>query len=178
MKPKITALIAINSQNIAKYHLICKNSGVTHWINLINSNQIRNHIRKNGPTQVCLVEERIGPESGINLVQELANAGCENIIFFSKKPDLVSLNQILKKEIRAIVFKEKITTPQRNWSLTKSEKILVQNLSLGMSVHEVALHLKISVSTTKSLLQNVRKKSGIHERSLIVAQALRDGVIG
>jgi hypothetical protein len=97
LKPKITALIAINSQDISKYHLICKNSGVTHWINLVNSNQIRNHIRKNGPTQVCLIDERIGPEYGINLVQELANAGSENIILFSKKPDLVRLNQILKK---------------------------------------------------------------------------------
>lgn len=178
MKPKITALIAINSQDISKYHLICKNSGVTHWINLVNSNQIRNHIRKNGPTQVCLVDERIGPESGINLVQELANAGSENIILFSKKPDLVSLNQILKKEIRAIVFKEKITIPKKNWNLTKSEKTVVQDLSLGMSMQAIALHLKISVSTTKSLLRNVRKKSGIHDRSLIVAQALRDGVIG
>jgi DNA-binding CsgD family transcriptional regulator len=178
LKTKITALIAINSQDISKYHLICKNSGVTHWINLVNSNQIRNHIRKNGPTQVCLVDERIGPESGINLVQELANAGSENIIFFSKKLDLVSLNQILRKEIRVIVFKEKITIPKKNWNLTKSEKTLVQDLSLGMSMHAIALHLKISVSTTKSLLRNVRKKGGIHDRSLIVAHALRDGVIG
>ena len=178
MKPKITALIAINSQDISKYHLICKNSGVTHWINLVNSNQIRNHIRKNGPTQVCLVDEQIGLESGINLVQELANAGSKNIILFSKKLDLVSLNQILKKDIRAIVFKEKITIPKKTWNLSKSEKTLVQDLSLGMSIQAIALHLKMSVSTTKLLLRNVRKKSGIHDRSLIVAQALRDGVIG
>jgi len=178
LKPKITALIAINSKDISKYHLICKNSGVTHWINLVNSNQIRNHIRKNGPTQVCLVDEQIGLESGINLVQELANAGSKNIILFSKKPDLVSLNQILKKDIRAIVFKEKITIPKKTWNLSKSEKTLVQDLSLGMSIQAIALHLKMSVSTTKFLLRNVRKKSGIHDRSLIVAQALREGVIG
>jgi DNA-binding NarL/FixJ family response regulator len=84
----------------------------------------------------------------------------------------------LKKEIRAIVFKEKITIPKKNWNLTKSEKTVVQDLSLGMRMQAIALHLKISVSTTKSLLRNVRKKSGIHDRSLIVAQALRDGVIG
>lgn len=178
MKPKITALIAINSQDISKYHLICKNSGVTHWINLVNSNHIRNHIRKNGPTQVCLIEEKIGAEDGVTLFQELANAGSENIILFSKKPDLARLNQILKKDIRAIIFKEQLAIPKSNWNLTKLEKLLVQDLSLGMSLQVVALHLKISGSKTKSLLRNIRKKSGIYDRSLIVAQALRDGVIG
>ena len=178
MKPKITALIAINSKNISKYHLICKTSGVTHWINIVNSNQIRNHFRKNGPPQVCLIDERVGPEYGINLAQELASAGCENIILFSEKPDLASLHQILKRDIRVIVFKEKNVVAKRIWNLTKTEKSLVQKLSLGMSIQAISLDLKKSVSTTKSLLRNVRKKSGIHDRSLIVAQALRDGVIG
>jgi DNA-binding NarL/FixJ family response regulator len=178
LKPKITALIAINSQHISKYHLICKNSGVTHWVNLVNSNQIRNHFRKNGPPQICLIDERIGPEYGINFAQELASAGCENIVLFSEKPDLSRLIKILKKNIKAIVFKEKDFVSKKIWNLTKSEKALIQKLSLGMSMQSIALELKISVSTTKSLLQNVRQKSGIYDRSLIVAQALRDGVIG
>lgn len=178
MKPKITALIAINAQDISKYHLICKNSGVTHWVNLVNSLQIRNHFRKNGPTQICLIDERIGPENGINLTQELVNAGCENIVFFCEKPDFTRLIQILKKGVRAIVFKEKNYVLKKVWNLTKSEKALIQKLSLGLSMQLIALDLKISVSTTKLLLQNVRQKSGIYDRSLIVAQALRDGVIG
>ena len=178
MKPKITALIAINSQNISNYHLICKNSGVTHWLNIVNSNQIRNHFRKNGPTQVCLIDERVGQECGINLAQELANAGSENIILFAEKTDINKLHQIIKKKIRVVIFKEKLQVPKKNWNLTKLEVTLVQKLSLGMSLEAIALDLKISRSLVKSILGIVRKKTKIHDRSLIVAQALRDGVIG
>ena len=89
MKTKLTALIAYHDKNIDQYLKVCKEIGVTHWIHLFTGNQIRSHFRKYGSPKIALISERIGAEYGVNLAQELKNAGCDNIVLFIPKKDPV-----------------------------------------------------------------------------------------
>lgn len=178
MKTNLTALIADHNQNIGKYLKVCKEIGVTHWIHLLTGNQIRSHFRKYGPPKVALISERIGAEYGINLAQELKNAGCDNIVLFISKKDPVSLKQIIRKKTRALIFKSENRIQAPNWKLSNKEIILLQLLANGKDVTLIAESFKLTVSKVKSLLANIRKKTGIHDRAALVTTALRAGVIG
>ena len=99
MKTNLTALIADHDQNIDKYLKVCKEIGVTHWIHLLTGNQIRSHFRKYGPPKVALISERIGAEYGINLANEIKNAGSDNIVLFTSKKDPVRTKQIISNKV-------------------------------------------------------------------------------
>ena len=68
-------MISDSPQNKSLLLQICKNIGVTHWVNPLNTNAIRTHFRKHGPTNIALLDERIGTEWGVNIAQELKQAG-------------------------------------------------------------------------------------------------------
>lgn len=178
MKTNLTALIADHDKNIDQYLKVFKEIGVTHWIHLFTGNQIRSHFRKYGSPKIALISERIGAEYGINLAQELKNAGCENIVLFISKKDTVSVKQIIANKTRTLVFKTKNTKQIPNWKLTRKEIKLLQLLSNGKDITLIAESFKVSVSRVKSMLADIRKKTGIHDRAAIVTSALRAGVIG
>ena len=178
MKNNLTALIADHEQNIDNYLKVCKEIGVTHWIHLFNANQIRTHFRKHGPSKIALISERIGAEYGANLADELKNAGCNNIVLFIRKKDPVSIKQIISKKTRVLIFKSNTTTNIPSWKLTRKEIKLLQLLSIGKDISLIAKLFKVSVSKVKSMLANIRKKTGIHDRAALVTTALRAGVIG
>jgi DNA-binding NarL/FixJ family response regulator len=178
LKTNLTALIADHNQNIDKYLKVCKEIGVTHWIHLLTGNQIRSHFRKYGPPKVALISERIGGEYGINLAQELKNASCDNIVLFMSKKDPVRTKQIISKKTRALIFKSENPIQTPNWKLTSKEFKLIQLLANGKDVTQISESLKLPVSRVKSILANIRKKTGIHDRAALVTTALRAGVIG
>jgi DNA-binding NarL/FixJ family response regulator len=178
LKTNLTALIADHNQNIDKYLKVCKEIGVTHWIRLLTGNQIRSHFRKYGPPKIVLVSERIGAEYGINFAQELKNARCDNIVLFTSKKDPVRAKQIISKKTRALIFKSENPIQTPNWNLTSKEIKLIQLLANGKDVTQISESLKLPVSRVKSILANIRKKTGIHDRAALVTTALRAGVIG
>lgn len=178
MKTNLTALIAYHDKNIDQYLKVCKEIGVTHWIHLFTGNQIRSHFRKSGSPKIALVSERIGAEYGVNLAQELKNAGCDNIVLFISRKDPVSIKQIIAKKTRALIFKTKNTRQMPNWKLTRKEIKLLQLLSNGKDITLIAQSLKVPVSRVKNMLADIRKKTGIHDRAALVTTALRAGVIG
>ncbi len=178
MKTNLTALIASNDKNIDKYLKVCKEIGVTHWIHLLTGNQIRSHFRKYGSPKIALISERIGTEYGINLAQELKNSGCENIVLFIFKKDPVSIKQIITKKTRALIFQTEKIRQIPNWKLTPKEIKLLQLLANGKDVALISKTFQIPVSRVKSILANIRKKTGIHDRAALVTTALRAGVIG
>jgi DNA-binding CsgD family transcriptional regulator len=178
LKTNLTALIADHDKNINQYLKVCKEIGVTHWIHLFTGNQIRSHFRKYGSPKIALISERIGAEYGINLAQELDNSGCDNIVLFISKKDPVSIKQIITKKTRALIFKTKNTRQMPNWKLTRKEIKLLQLLANGKDVALTAKTFQIPVSRVKSILTNIRKKTGIHDRAALVTTALRAGVIG
>lgn len=178
MKNNLTALIAAHEQNIDNYLKVCKDIGVTHWIHLFNGNQIRTHFRKYGPPKITLISERIGAEYGIHLADELKNAGCDNIVLFMRKKDPVSIKQIISKKTKVLIFKSNNTTQILNWTLTRQEIKLLQLLSNGMDLSLIAKSFKVPISKVKSMMANIRKKTGIYDRAALVTTALRAGVIG
>ena len=178
MKTNLTALIADHNQNIGKYLKVCKEIGVTHWIHLLTGNEIRSHFRKYGPPKISLISERIGAEYGINLAQELKNAGSDNIVLFTRKKDPVRTKQIISKKTRALIFKSENPIQIPNWKLTSKEIKLLQLLANGKDITQISESLKVTVSRVKSILANIRKKTGIHDRAALVTTALRAGVIG
>ena len=178
MKTKLTALIANHDKNIDQCLKVCKEIDVTHWIHLFTGNQIRSHFRKYSSPKIALISERIGAEYGVNLAQELANAGCENIVLFISKKDLLSVKQIITKKTRALIFKTKNTSQIPNWKLSQKEIKLLQLLANGKDVILIAKTFKLPVSRVKSMLSDIRNKTGIHDRAALVTTALRAGVIG
>ena len=120
MKTNLTALIADHDKNIDQYLKVCKEIGVTHWIHLFTGNQIRSHFRKYGSPKIALISERIGAEYGVNLAQELKNAGCDKIVLFISKKDPISIKQIITKKTRALVFKSKNASQKPNQIITTS----------------------------------------------------------
>lgn len=178
MKPNLTALIASNDKNIDQHLKVCREIGVTHWINLLTGNQIRSHFRKHGPPKIALVSERVGAEYGVNLTQELKNAGCDNIVLFMFKKDPVSVKQIISRKTRVLFFKTQKSIHLTNWKLTRKEINLLQLLANGKDITLISVSLKIPVSRVKSILANIRKKTGIYDRAALVTTALRAGVIG
>ena len=178
MKNFLSALISDSTQNKSLLLQICKNIGVTHWVNPLNTNAIRTHFRKHGPTNIALLDERIGTEWGVNLAQELKQTGCKNIVLFINKTNSTFLTQVIQKGNRGFVFKKKIKQTYPNWKLTKREIRILQSLSLGKNLNEIASSLHVSVSQVKKDLCTIRKKTKIYDRAEIVATALRAGVIG
>ena len=178
MKNNLTALIADHNENIDNYLKICKEIGVTHWIHLFTGNEIRSHFRKYGPPKITLTAERIGVEYGINLANELKNAGCDNIVLFMSKKDPIRTKQIIGKKTRALIFKSENRTQIPNWKLTRKEIKLLQLLANGKDISLIAESFKAPVSKVKSILANIRKKTGIYDRAALVTTALRAGVIG
>jgi DNA-binding CsgD family transcriptional regulator len=178
LKTKLTALIADHNKNIDNYLKVCKAIGVTHWIHLLAGNEIRSHFRKYGPPKITLISERIGVEYGINLANESKNAGCDNVVLFITKKDPVSVKQIISKKTRALIFKSENRTQNLNWKLTHKEIKLLQLLSNGKDITLIAESFKVPVSRVKSMMANIRKKAGIHDRAALVTTALRAGVIG
>ncbi|GDX17195.1 hypothetical protein LBMAG05_04910 [Actinomycetes bacterium] len=178
MKTNLTALIADHNQNIDKYLKVCMEIGVTHWIHLLTGNEIRTHFRKYGPPRISLISERISAEYGINLAQELKHAGCDNIVLFMSKKDSVSTKQIINKKTRALIFKSENQAQTPNWKLSSKEIRLLQLLANGKDITHISESLKLPVSRVKSILANIRKKTGIHDRAALVTTALRAGVIG
>jgi DNA-binding CsgD family transcriptional regulator len=178
LKTNLTALIANHDKNIDQYLKVCKEIGVTHWIHLFTGNQIRSHFRKYGPPKIALISERIGTEYGINLAQELKNSGCENIILFIFKKDPVSIKQIITKKTKALIFKTENTRQFPNWKLTPKEIKLLQLLANGKDITLISKTFEIPVSRVKSILTNIRNKTGIHDRAALVTTALSAGVIG
>ena len=178
MKTNLTALIADHDKNIDHYLKICKEIGVTHWIHLFTGNQIRSHFRKYGSPKIAFISERIGAEYGVNLAQELNNAGCDNIVLFISKKDPVSVKQIITKKTRSLIFRTKNTRQTPIWKLTRTEIKLLQLLSHGEDVTLIAEAFRVPVSRVKNMLADIRKKTGIHDRAAIVTSALRAGVIG
>jgi DNA-binding CsgD family transcriptional regulator len=178
LKTNLTALIADHNKNIDNYLKIFKEIGVTHWIHLFTGNEIRSHFRKYGPPRITLVAERIGVEYGINLANELKNAGCDNIVLFINKKDPIRTKQIISKKTRALIFKSENRTQIPNWKLTRKEIKLLQLLANGKDISLIAESFKAPVSKVKSILANIRKKTGIHDRAALVTTALRAGVIG
>lgn len=178
MKTNLTALIADHDKNIDHYLKVCKEIGVTHWIHLFTGNQIRSHFRKYGSPKIALISERIGAEYGVSLAQELKNASCDNIVLFISKKDPVSVNQIISKKTRTLIFKTTNASQIPNWKLTRKEITLLQLLSNGKDVTLIAEAFEVPVSRVKNMLSDVRKKTGIHDRAAIVTTALRAGVIG
>ncbi len=178
MKTNLTALIADHDKNIDQYLKVCKEIGVTHWIHLLTGNQIRSHFRKYGPPKIALISERIGTEYGINLAQELNNASCDNIVLFISKKDPVSVQHIISKKTRTLIFKTKNASQLPHWKLTRKEIKLLQLLSHGKDVFQIADSFKVPVSRVKNMLVDIRKKTGIHDRAAIITLALRAGVIG
>jgi DNA-binding NarL/FixJ family response regulator len=90
----------------------------------------------------------------------------------------VSINQIIAKKTRALIFKAKNTSQMPNWKLSRKEIKLLQLLSDGKDVTLIAESFKVPVSRVKYMLADIRKKTGIHDRAAIVTSALRAGVIG
>ena len=178
MKTNLTALIADHNKNIDNYLKICKEIGVSHWLHLFTGNEIRSHFRKIGPPTITLVAERIGVEYGINLANELRNAGCDNIVLFISKKDPIRTNQIISKKTRVLIFKSENRTQIPNWKLTRKEIKLLQHLANGKDISLIAESFKAPVSRVKNMLADIRKKTGIHDRAAIVTSALRAGVIG
>jgi DNA-binding CsgD family transcriptional regulator len=178
LKNNLTALIADHNENIDYYLKICKEIGVTHWIHLFTGNEIRSHFRKYGPPKITLTAERVGVEYGINLANELKNAGCDNIVLFMSKKDPIRTKQIISKKTRALIFKSENRTQILNWKLTHKEIKLLQLLANGKDITLIAESFKVPVSKVKSILANIRKKTGIHDRAALVTTALRAGVIG
>lgn len=178
MKTNLTALIADHDKNIDQYLKICREIGVTHWIHLFNGNQIRSHFRKYGSPKIALISERIGAEYGVNLAQELNNAGCDNIVLFISKKDPVSIKQIISKKTRALILKPKNARQIPNWKLTQKEIKLLQLLANGKDITLISETFKMPVSRVKNMLVDLRKKTGIHDRAALVTTALRAGVIG
>jgi DNA-binding NarL/FixJ family response regulator len=178
LKTNLTALIADHNQNIDKYLKVCKEIGVTHWIHLLTGNQIRSHFRKYGPPKVALISERIGAEYGINLANEIKNAGSDNIVLFTSKKDPVRTKQIISKKTRALIFKSENPIQRPNWKLSTKEIKLIQMLANGNDVTQISESLQLPVSRVKSILANIRKKTSIHDRAALVTTALRAGVIG
>jgi DNA-binding CsgD family transcriptional regulator len=178
LKTNLTALIANHNKNIDNYLKIFKEIGVTHWIHLFTGNEIRSHFRKYGAPRITLIAERIGVEYGINLANELKNAGCDNIVLFMSKKDTIRTKQIISKKTRALIFKSENRTQIPNWKLTRKEIKLLQLLANGKDISLIAESFKAPVSKVKSILANIRKKTGIHDRAALVTTALRAGVIG
>jgi DNA-binding NarL/FixJ family response regulator len=178
LKTNLTALIADHDKKIDQYLKVCKEIGVTHWIHLFTGNQIRSHFRKYGSPKIALISERIGAEYGVNLAQELNNSGCENIVLFTSKKDPLRVKQIITKKARALIFKTKNTNQIPNWKLTRKEIKLLQLLANGKDVIQISKTFKVPVSRVKSMLSDIRKKTGIHDRAALVTTALRAGVIG
>lgn len=178
MKTHLTAIIAAHDKNIDQYLKVCKEIGVTHWIHLFTGNQIRSHFRKYGSPKIALISERIGAEYGVNLAQELNNSGCDNIVLFISRKDPVSVKQIIAKKTRTLIFKTKNVSQIPNWKLTRKEIKLLQLLSNGKDLTLIAEAFEVPVSRVKSMLADIRKKTGIHDRAEIVTSALRAGVIG
>jgi DNA-binding CsgD family transcriptional regulator len=157
---------------------ICKEIGVSHWLHLFTGNEIRSHFRAYGPPRITLITERIGVEYGINLANELKNAGCDNIVLFMSMKDPIRTKQIISKKTRALIFKSENGTQILNWKLTRKEIKLLQLLSNGKDITLIAESFKVPVSRVKSMMANIRKKAGIHDRAALVTTALRAGVIG
>ena len=178
MKTNLTALIADHNQNIGKYLKICKEIGVTHWIHLLTGNQIRSHFRKYGPPKIALISERIGAEYGINLAQEIRSSGCENLALFIDLKDPVTIRKIISKKTKALIFKSEKLIQLPNWKLSRKEIKLLQLLSNGKDTNLIAKSFKLPVSRVKTMLANIRKKTGIHDRAALVTTALKAGVIG
>ena len=178
MKNILTSLIASHERKIDGLLSICQKVGVTHWVHLMSANQVRNHCRKNGIPNIAILSERIGTEYGINLSQELRNIGCENILLFMRKKDSNSLNRILKKGIRTLVFNDDVISSKPDWKLTQKEIQVIKFLANGQNLQEIAASLQTTISVVKNILGKIRKKTGIHERAAIITSALRAGVIG
>ena len=77
-----------------------------------------------------------------------------------------------------MIFKTKNASQIPNWKLTRKEIKLLQLLSNGKDVTLIAESFKVPVSKVKSMLADIRKKTGIHDRAALVTSALRAGVIG
>ena len=178
MKKNLTALVTGNTKQSQKFLQILKQVGTTHWKHVTTSNQMRLHFRKNGTPSISLIDERIGAEWGVNLAQELRIAGCSNIVLFNKKSDPNSILKILKKDTRCLVFKDDFSQEQINWNLTKTEIKILKYLSLGFNQSQIAQELKISITKFKRLRKILHEKTNIHDQTVLVATALRNGVIG
>lgn len=174
----MTILIGSHSKDIKSLLSVCKTIGVTHWITCCSGNEIRNHYRKNGPTNISILDDKIGLELGINLGQELRVIDCKNIVIFINKSDPNTISKILKKGNRCFIFKEKHQSLSLDWKLSKSEVLILQALSEGLEIQLIAIKLKESVTGVKKELNLIRQKTGIYDRAEIVAAALRTGVIG
>jgi DNA-binding NarL/FixJ family response regulator len=77
-----------------------------------------------------------------------------------------------------MIFKSENRTQIPNWKLTRKEIKLLQLLANGKDITLIAESFKAPVSKVKSILANIRKKTGIHDRAALVTTALRAGVIG
>jgi DNA-binding NarL/FixJ family response regulator len=77
-----------------------------------------------------------------------------------------------------LIFKSNTTTNIPSWKLTRKEIKLLQLLSIGKDISLIAKLFKVPASKVKSMLANIRKKTGIHDRAALVTTALRAGVIG
>lgn len=178
MKKNLTALVTGDTKQSLKFLQILKQVGTTHWKHVTNANQMRLHFRKNGTPSISLLDERIGAEWGVNLAQELRIAGCSNIVLFSKKSDPNSIIKILKKDTRCLVFKDDLSQEQINRDLTKTEIKIFKYLSLGFNQSQIAQELKISTTKIKRLRKILYEKTNIHDQTVLVATALRNGMIG
>ena len=77
-----------------------------------------------------------------------------------------------------MIFKSENPIQTPNWKLSNKEIKLIQLLANGKDVTQISESFKLPVSRVKSILANIRKKTGIHDRAAIVTSALRAGVIG
>ena len=76
------------------------------------------------------------------------------------------------------MFKEDLSQEQINWDLTKTEIKILKYLSLGFNQSQIAQELKISITKFKRLRKILHEKTNIHDQTVLVATALRNGVIG
>ncbi len=75
------------------------------------------------------------------------------------------------------LFKKHIPKKNNAYELTKREIEILENIVDGLSSHQIAEKLFISVQTVRNHIRNIYTKLQVHSKSQAVVKALREGLV-
>lgn len=106
----------------------------------------------------------------------LKSASSEQIV--KNLQDVINGGSVLSPEIAKIVLQNiRKATPELEFHLAAREIEVLEQLSQGCSVKEIARNLDISHSTVSTYLARIYSKLQVQSQSGAVAKALRNGII-